>query len=55
MVDRKLARIEFSNSPLYQNLLVSPDLKFTALLINFRTDEVYQGLFRNFNSSDLEK
>jgi len=43
-VDRKLARIEFSNSPLYQNLLVSPDLKITALLINFRTDEVYQGL-----------
>jgi hypothetical protein len=44
MVDKKLARIEFSKSPLYQNLLVSPDLKTTALQINFQIDEVYQDL-----------
>jgi predicted RND superfamily exporter protein len=43
-VDRKLARIEFKESPLYQNLLVSPDLKTTGLQINFPIDEVYQGL-----------
>ncbi|MGD9373113.1 MAG: MMPL family transporter, partial [Desulfobacterales bacterium] len=43
-VDRKLARIEFSNSPLYKNLLVSPDLKTTALQIKFRTDKKYQEL-----------
>jgi len=43
-VDRKLARIEFKDSPLYQNLLVSPDLKTTGLQINFPIDEVYQGL-----------
>jgi len=43
-VDRKLARIEFKNSPLYQNLLVSPDLKTTGLQINFPVDEVYQDL-----------
>ncbi len=40
----KLVRIEFSESPLYQNLLVSPDLKTTALQINFIIDEVYQDL-----------
>ncbi|MGW8326046.1 MAG: RND family transporter, partial [Desulfobacterales bacterium] len=38
-VDKKLARIEFKNSPLYQNLLVSPDLKTTAILIYFPIDE----------------
>jgi predicted RND superfamily exporter protein len=43
-IDRDLARIEFKNSPLYQNLLVSPDLKTTALQIKFRVDEVYQDL-----------
>lgn len=43
-VDRKLASIEFSTSPLYKNLLVSPDLKTTALQIRFRTDKVYQEL-----------
>ena len=43
-VDRKLARIEFKNSPLYQNLLVSPDLKTTGLQVNFPIDEVYKDL-----------
>ncbi len=43
-VDRKLARIEFKDSPLYQNLLVSPDLKTTGLQVNFPIDEVYQDL-----------
>jgi predicted RND superfamily exporter protein len=40
----KLVRIEFKESPLYQDLLVSPDLKTTALQINFNIDEVYQDL-----------
>jgi predicted RND superfamily exporter protein len=43
-VDRKLARIEFKDSPLYQNLLVSSDLKTTGLQVNFPIDEVYQDL-----------
>ena len=43
-VDKALARVEFDNSPLYQNLLVSPDLKTTSLLIYFPVDEVYQDL-----------
>ncbi len=41
-VDRRLARIEFGKSPLYQNLLVSPDLKTTALQIQLQTDEQLQ-------------
>jgi predicted RND superfamily exporter protein len=43
-VDRKLARIEFKNSPLYQNLLVSPDLKTTGLQVNFPFDKTYRDL-----------
>jgi predicted RND superfamily exporter protein len=43
-VDRQLAKIEFKESPLYQNLLVSPDLKTTGLQVNFPIDEVYQDL-----------
>jgi predicted RND superfamily exporter protein len=43
-VDRRLAKIEFRKSPLYNKLLVSPDLKTTALQIKFHTDELYQDL-----------
>ncbi len=43
-VDRQLAKIEFSKSPLYQNLLISPDLKTTALQINLHTDDHYQDM-----------
>jgi len=43
-VDKALARVEFENSPLYQNLLVSSDLKTTSLLIYFPVDEVYKDL-----------
>lgn len=48
-VDRKLARIEFSQSPLYQNLLVSTDLKTTALQIQFPVDEIYRDLLGRRN------
>jgi predicted RND superfamily exporter protein len=43
-VDRNLARIEFKESPLYRDLLVSPDLKTTGLQIRFKADESYQEL-----------
>jgi len=43
-VDRDLARVELQNSPLYRNLLVSPDLKTTALQINFWTGAAYANL-----------
>ncbi|MDD5458237.1 MAG: MMPL family transporter [Phycisphaerae bacterium] len=42
--DRDMARVEFRNNPIYQKLLVSPDLKTTALLVNFADDEVYREL-----------
>jgi len=48
-VDRKLARIEFSNSPIYQNMLVSPDLKSTALQIKFKVDKTYFDLLTRRN------
>ena len=48
-VDKALARVEFKNSPLYQNLLVSPDLKTTSLLIYFPVDEVYKDLLTRRN------
>ena len=41
-VSRRLAKIEFSESPLYQNQLVSADLKTTALQIKLHTDERFQ-------------
>ena len=49
-VDRKLARIEFRDSPLYRNLLVSPDLKTTGLQIKFKADEDYQELLARRDS-----
>ena len=49
-VDRKLARIEFKDSPLYRNLLVSPDLKTTGLQIRFKADEDYQELLAHRDS-----
>ena len=42
--DRNLARIEFRESPIYNILLVSPDLKTTALQINFPDDKTYRDL-----------
>ncbi len=38
-VDLALAKIEFQNSPIYQNLIVSPDLKTTALQVLFPVDQ----------------
>ncbi len=54
-VDRDLARIEFSNSPIYQNLLVSPDLKTTALQINLPPDSRYQELLNLRNRMRAKK
>jgi uncharacterized protein len=38
-VDREMVRVELANSPLYRDLLVSPDLKTTAIQINFPPDD----------------
>ena len=48
-VDHKLAKIEFANSPLYRELLVSKDLKTTALQITFHTRKDYQDLQARFD------
>lgn len=42
--DKDLARRELINSPIYRNLLVSPDFKTTALQVNLTEDETYQDL-----------
>ena len=43
-VDKKLAKIELGQSPIYKNLLVSPDFQITALIVNFKNDGVFQDL-----------
>ncbi len=48
-VNKALARKEFQNSPVYQNLLVSPDLKTTALQVMFENDETYYELLYRRN------
>ncbi len=42
--DRELAQQEFVNSPLYHDLLISPDKRTTALQVNFARDETYFAL-----------
>ena len=48
-VDKTLARKELQESPLYQDLLVSPDLKTTVILITFPRDERYAELVQRRN------
>lgn len=49
-IDKKLAREEFLNSPIYRNMLVSPDFKTTALQVNLREDEVFQNFLNRRNT-----
>ncbi len=44
--DIGLARTEFLTSPLYSNLLLSPDARTTALQVFFRSDETYNALLK---------
>ncbi|MFP4225348.1 MAG: efflux RND transporter permease subunit [Desulfobacterales bacterium] len=43
-VDREMARKELKASPIYQNLLVSPDLQTTGLQVTFEEDSHYRDL-----------
>jgi predicted RND superfamily exporter protein len=54
-VDRELARTELRESPLFKDLLVSSDLKTTALLIDFEEDEVYYDLLERRNELRQKK
>jgi predicted RND superfamily exporter protein len=44
--DRDLARSELLTSPLYRNLIVSPDGRTTAIRVDLREEDTYQVLFR---------
>jgi hypothetical protein len=43
-VDRALARTELQKSPFYRDLIVSSDMKTTALLVNLKGDATYKAL-----------
>jgi predicted RND superfamily exporter protein len=47
--DRALARQEFLSSPMYRNLLISPDGDTTAIQVNFRRDETWHRLLQQRN------
>ena len=47
--DRKMARQEFLSSPLYRNLIISPNGKTTALQLRFRRDETWHRLLKQRN------
>jgi predicted RND superfamily exporter protein len=49
-VDKALARQELAHSPLYQDLLVSSDLKTTAILISFPRDTRWEELVEQRNA-----
>jgi Predicted exporters of the RND superfamily len=42
VVDLQLARTELSTSPIYQELLISQDMKMTALIINLADDKEFE-------------
>jgi len=54
-VDMDLAGKELRDSPIYRNLLLSPDLKTTALLINFTEDDIYYDLLERRNELRQKK
>lgn len=48
-VDKELARKELLESPLYENNLVSPDGRTTAVQVTFKRDERYAALLKQRN------
>ena len=48
-VNRELAREEFLKSPIYKNLLMSPDGKTTIIRVNFKRDQKYFDLLNKRN------
>ena len=53
--DMRMAGIELSRSPLYQNLLISTDLKTTALLVYLADDVVFRGVLEQRNELQRKK
>ena len=54
-LDMNMARSELRRSPLYQNLLVSSDLKTTGLLVYLSEDDVYRDLLEQRNELQRKK
>ena len=55
-IDKKLAKVEFLNSPIYRNMLVSPNFKTTGLQVNLREDETWKNLInRRYELREKEK
>ncbi len=54
-LDMNLARSELRRSPLYQNLLVSSDLKTTGLLVYLSEDDAYRDLLEHRNELQQKK
>ncbi|MGI9537075.1 MAG: efflux RND transporter permease subunit [Desulfocapsaceae bacterium] len=48
-VDKKLATTELSESPFYRDLLVSRDMKTTAIIVNLKIDPAYSKLLTTRN------
>jgi predicted RND superfamily exporter protein len=48
-VDKKLARTELRESPFYRELIVSQDMKTTAVVANLKIDTAYRELIRQRN------
>ena len=44
--DRAMARQEFLASPMYRNLIISPDARTTAIQVNFRRDDTWHRLLK---------
>jgi predicted RND superfamily exporter protein len=53
--DMRMAGIELSRSPLYQNLLISSDLKTTAMLIYLSDDDFFRGVLEQRNELQRKK
>ncbi|MDM8515497.1 MMPL family transporter [Desulfobacterales bacterium HSG16] len=54
-IDKRLARIEFEQSPFYNKLLVSMDMKTTALIANLKPVENYQDIVKKRDELRLKK
>jgi uncharacterized protein len=54
-IDKTLALKEFRESPVYRKLLVSPDGKTTAILVNYKRDEIYFSLLNERNDLRQKK
>ncbi|UCC99451.1 MAG: MMPL family transporter [Phycisphaerales bacterium] len=54
-IDKELARAELRDSPFTQNLLLSPDLQTTALLINLSGHDVYRNMVERRNELQRKK